>query len=51
MVAAHRDAVKRVIAESIGGLSDKERLVVSLMYLRNLLRGTSRGFSVSVIPG
>lgn len=32
LVAAHRDAVKRVIAESIGGLTDKERLVVSLMY-------------------
>ena len=32
MVTAHRDAIKRVLAESIGGLTDKERLVVSLMY-------------------
>ena len=35
LVACHRDAVKKVLAENITSLSEKERLVVSLMYFEN----------------
>jgi RNA polymerase sigma factor for flagellar operon FliA len=48
LIAAHRDAVKRVLAESIGTLSEKERLVVSLMYFEDFAqRDIARILSVS----
>ena len=35
LLSCHQDAVKKVLAESIGNLSEKERLVISLMYFED----------------